>query len=52
MILLNCMDLYITIKENKKQNKKEKDLIDEFSGAGAIAGYVLPLGSSNKENKK
>ena len=40
----------LTIEEDEleaQQGEEEKeDMVDEFSGAGAVAGYALPLGMS------
>ena len=30
----------------------EEEELDEFSGAGAVAGYTLPLGVSNTNHRK
>jgi hypothetical protein len=35
---------------DKKKNETDGSL-DEFSGAGAIVGYALPLGASNSKKK-
>lgn len=59
-ILRQLIKAIIKEVEDKKSNKdlitepdvqpeREEDATDEFSSAGAVAGYTLPLGASNSQ---
>lgn len=37
------------IELDSKEKKSDDEELDEFSGAGAVAGYTLPLGKSPTE---
>lgn len=49
-LINSCLDQ--TKSSFKKDDVSDYEKIDEFSGVGAIAGFVAPLGYSNKNIKE
>jgi hypothetical protein len=43
------VDIEEETEENIPHTNGDEPSIDEFSGVGAVAGYVLPLGASSED---
>lgn len=52
LLIIEALNEISVELEREGDDYIDEEELDEFSGAGAVAGYTLPLGASNTNHRK